>query len=104
MLCVCFNDSVFAKKHIVTPRQKLSTEIRWVSKMEITFLNYICVIIRRLGGNMTFSHLTHKLDLKVSSVEQTHPGGSMCVASPGISLKESSASLDHEGLAREKRK
>lgn len=72
--------------------------------MEITFLNYICVIIRRLGGNATFPRLTHKLDLKVSSIEQTHPGRSMCVAPPESYLKESSASLDHEGLAREKRK
>ena len=57
-----------------------------------------------MGGNETFSHLTHKLDMKVSSIEQMHPGGNMCVASQESSLKENSVSLDHEVLLERKRK
>lgn len=60
--------------------------------MEIAFVNYICIIIERLGGNGTFSHVTHKLNLKIfsleASVEQTHPGGNMCVASQESSWKK----------------
>lgn len=66
--------------------------------MEIPFLNYICIIIRKLGRNETFSHMTHKLDSKVFSIEQMYPGRDMGVASQERSLKENSACLGHEVL------
>ena len=61
---------------------------------------------RKIGGNETFSHVTHKLDGKVffieASVKQMHSGGSMWVASQENCLKENGA-LDHE-VSHERKK